>query len=105
MSVKSHISLQPMSKADIERVRTGERSHPGLPPELLQDIARRLQFVCVMMVVYGSLSLVVNYGAATNKAFFLAGVATRIGVSVALYLVVRQSRLAPDRLIDLGLAY
>ncbi|HUL68930.1 MAG TPA: serine/threonine-protein kinase [Gemmatimonadales bacterium] len=105
MAVKSHISLQPMSKADIERVRTKERSHPGLPPELLQDIARRLQFVCGMMVVYGFVSLVANYGAATHKASFLGGIAARIGLSVAVYLMVRLARLSPDRLISLGLAY
>jgi len=105
MAVTSHISLQPMSKADIERVRTGERSHPGLPPELLEDIARRLQFVCGLMVIYGFVSLATNYGAATHKASVVGGIVARIGLSVAVYLVVRLAKLSPDRLINLGLVY
>ncbi len=103
--MQSHISLQPMSQDDIKRVRFKERSQPGLPPELLQDIARRLQFICVMMIGYTLLGLLINFGATIHHGSWLAGTAVRILVSLAVLLVVRRAQLSPGALIDLGLGY
>jgi hypothetical protein len=103
--MSSHISLQPMSQDEIKRVQVSEESRPGLPPELLQDISRRLQFICLLMAAYSLLSGVTNFAAAAHPLSFSAGSAARIGVSLAVYFVVRRGGLSALRLIDLGLAY
>ncbi|MFI5209260.1 MAG: serine/threonine-protein kinase [Gemmatimonadales bacterium] len=103
--MSSHISLQPMSQDQIKRVQGSEESRPGLPPELLQDISRRLQFICLLMAAYSLLSGVTNFAAAAHPLSFGAGIAARIGVSLAVYSVARRGGLSALRLIDLGLAY
>jgi serine/threonine-protein kinase len=103
--MSSHISLQPMSQDQIKRVQGSERSRPGLPPELLQDISRRLQFICLLMAAYSLLSAATNFAASANPLTFSIGIAVRVGMSLAVYLVARRGNLSALRLIDLGLGY
>jgi len=99
------ITLQPLSQDEIKRARVPEKSHPGLPPELLQDISRRLQFICVLMVGYALLSLATNFRAVAAHGFWLTGIGVRLVVSLAVYLVARGGRLSPLGLINLGLGF
>ncbi len=44
------ISLAPRTEGALSMVSTGAAARPGLPMELLQDIARRLQFLCMLIM-------------------------------------------------------
>jgi serine/threonine-protein kinase len=99
------ITLQPLSQDDIKRARVTEKSHPGLPAELLQDISRRLQFISLLMIGLSLLRLIVHSGVSTQQGLWLGGIVMRIAVSAGVFFVARRQSLSPSRLLDLGLGY
>jgi hypothetical protein len=79
----------------------------GLPVDLLQDIARRLQILCAIVVIVattGTLATKIT-GTGVPSPLRFGGVGALWLASLAVVLVVRRGRLSSERLLDLGMAY
>ncbi len=101
------ISLAPRTEDALSMVSTGAARRPGLPVELLRDIARRLQFLCILIMGLSIAGLIVAELTlpATDRpervgADILIWVAT-----IAVYFVARSGRLPAGHLLMLGQAY
>jgi eukaryotic-like serine/threonine-protein kinase len=78
-----------------------------LPVDLLQDMARRLQFLFAIMLAISVLQIlfVELSHAEVNKAIRYTTTAVNWAVTIAAFAVVRRGKLSPPRLMALGLAY
>jgi len=102
-----HISLAPRTEDALSMVSTGTQTRPGLPVDLLQNVAKRLQFLCLLILAVAVVSPIV-----TQMAGMRANPAVRFGsmgfvgvASLAVYFIARSGKLSAVRLLQLGLLY
>lgn len=100
------ISLDPRSDARPSYIATSAPS--GLPADLLDDASRRLQFVCLMVLIVSALNFTVNE--LTNTQ--VAGPTWRFGMlganwtaTLIVLWLARGGKLPSHRLLDVGLVY
>jgi len=101
------VSLAPKTEDALSMVSAGRAARPGLPMELLQDIARRLQVLCLLVMglivaglIIGELTLPPTDRPMRIGAEVLTWLAT-----IATFFVARSGRLPAGRLLALGQAY
>ena len=100
------ISLHPTSHA-VSLASSVSGSKHGLPADLLQDISRRLAFISIVVVLVSIANLVVGELTQTvgSRALQYSTLALVVGVSAAVLYLSRSERVAPARLLDIGLSY
>ncbi|UCF40637.1 MAG: serine/threonine protein kinase [Gemmatimonadota bacterium] len=101
------ISLAPKTEDALSMVSAGAAARPGLPMELLQDIARRLQFLCLLIMgltvaglVIGELTL-----PATDRPMRIGAELLIWAATIAMFFVARGGRVRAGRLLALGQTY
>ncbi len=101
------ISLHPATSHAVSLASSVAGSKPGLPVDLLQDISRRLAFISIVVVVVSIANLVVGEltQAVGSRALRYSMLAVVVGVSAAMLYLSRTGRVAPARLLDIGLGY
>jgi serine/threonine-protein kinase len=101
------ISLQPITQDALKLARTRTDTRPGLPVDLLQDIARRLQFVSILVLVISVASLFMQLLTQLDTSP-TARWGAEIFIwttSLAMFFLARSGKLGAARLLDVGLAY
>ncbi len=101
------ISLAPRTEGALSMVSTGAAARPGLPMELLQDIARRLQFLCVLIMGISIAGLVIAELTLppTNRTERIGADILIWITTIVVYFVARSGRLPAGRLLALGQGY
>ncbi len=101
------ISLHPETSHAVSLASSVSGSKHGLPVDLLQDISRRLAFISIVVVVVSIANLVVAELTQTvgSRALRYGMLALVVGVSTAVLYLSRGGRVAPARLLDIGLGY
>ena len=80
----------------------------GLPVDLLQDIARRLQILCGIVPVVATTGAIATRVTGTGGApspFLFDGVLLFWVASLTILIVIRRGRLPAQRLLDVGMVY
>jgi serine/threonine-protein kinase len=105
--MQDHISLAPRNDTADALLSAATATRPGLPMDLLQDIARRLQFVCLLIIGISVAGLVV-----WELTMLPTDRMERIGAdiliwtaSIAVFFIARKGKLSAGRLLALGQAY
>jgi serine/threonine-protein kinase len=101
------ISLQPRTQDAIGQATMAARSRPGLPLDLLDDIARRLQFVCVIIFATSAANLFISNltGIEVNRSVRIVLLATMWLVAGAVFVVARRRLLSAEWLLRIGMAF
>jgi len=102
-----HISLAPRTEDALSMVRTGAQTHPGLPVDLLQNVSKRLQFLCLLILAVTVVSPIATQiaGVSANTALRFGSMAFIWVCSLAVYFIARSDKLSAVRLLQLGLLY
>ena len=102
-----HISLAPRTEDALSMVRTGAQTHPGLPVDLLQNVSKRLQFLCLLILAVTVVSPIATQiaGVSANTAVRFGSMAFIWVCSLAVYFIARSDKLSAARLLQLGLLY
>jgi hypothetical protein len=101
------ISLQPKTDPDLTLAGLRQRSGTSLPIDLLKDISRRLQFICLLVLGLILLNAVFSEitGLEANRVVRYGGLSVAILVSLAVYFLARSGKVTAGRLLDLGMGY
>ncbi len=101
------ISLAPRTEEAVSMVSVGARTRPGLPLDLLQDISRRLQFLCLLIIGLSVAGLVVAELTLpeTDRPERLGADLLIWVTTIAVFFVARSGKLSAGRLLALGQAY
>ena len=85
----------------------GAGKRPALPPDLLQAVRGRLQFVSVLLVVASTATTVVNLLTRVLELETVHYGSLVLGwvLSATMFSIARWSKLRPDVLLNVGLAY
>ena len=107
MFIASEISLQPPTSHAVSLASSVSGSKHGLPADLLQDISRRLAFISIVVVVVSISNMVVAELTQTvgPRAIRYSMLVLVVGVSAVVLHLSRSVRVAPARLLDVGLGY
>jgi serine/threonine-protein kinase len=102
-----HISLAPRTEDALSMVSTGTQTRPGLPVDLLQNVSKRLQFLCLLILAVAVISPIVTQlaGVSTNTPVRFGSMAFVWLVSLVVYFIARSGKLSSVRLLQLGLVY
>ncbi len=102
-----HISLHPRAESDLTLSDLRKRSGTSLPTDLLRDISRRLQFICILLlgltVINSIMFEVVGFEA--NRAIRYTGLAVAVFVNLTVFFLARSGKVTAGRLLNLGMAY
>ena len=101
------ISLQPKTDAGLTLAGLRKRTGTSLPIDLLQDISRRLQFICLLVLGLIFVNAIFSEiaGLEANRAVRYGGLGAAIAASLAVYFLARSGKFAAQRLLDLGMIY
>jgi len=102
-----HISLHPKADSNLTLSDLRKRSGTSLPIDLLRDISRRLQFICILILglLVASSVLFEILRLETSSVIRYAGFAIAIIVSLTVYFLARSGKVAAGLLLDLGMVY
>jgi hypothetical protein len=101
------ISLAPRTEEAVSMVSVGARTRPGLPLDLLQDISRRLQFLCLLIIGLSVAGLIVAELTLpeTDRPERLGADLLIWVTTIAVFFAARSGKLSAGRLLALGQAY
>ena len=101
------ISLQPITQDALKLARTKVDTHPGLPVDLMQDINKRLQFLCGFVFLLSVASLFRDYLTRLDMEESIRwGAEAVFWISTAaVFLLARSGKVPASRMLDIGLVY
>jgi len=101
------ISLQPRTHDAIGQATIAARGRPSLPLDLLDDVARRLQFVCVIVFATSMANVFISNltGIEVNRALRIIMLPTMWLVAGAVFVVARRKLLSAEWLLWIGMAF
>jgi ribosomal protein S28E/S33 len=101
------ISLQPRTEDAISLIGLQARTRSRLPIDLLESVSRRLQFVCLLLIVVSALGTVIAQVAKLETRASLR-LSTDLFVwvtALGLFLLARSGKISATRLLDVGLVF
>jgi len=101
------ISLQPRTQEAIGQATQAARARPKMPLDLLQDVARRLQFVCVVVFGLSFANIFISNltGVPVNRSVRIVVFLVVWLVTAATFYIARKGNLSAEWLLRIGMAF
>jgi serine/threonine-protein kinase len=101
------ISLQPRTEDAISLTVTQAGKRLRLPPDLLDDVSKRLQFLCVLLgvvVVAGSIVSELTDFIDDPVVYYTTDAVTLL-CCIVMFFIARSGKVSATRLLDIGLVF
>jgi serine/threonine-protein kinase len=101
------ISLHPATSNAVHLATARSGSPGSLPVDLLDDVARRIAMVCVIILVVSPANVIMTEltDPDMNRALVYTNAIIAASVSLLVLYLARSNKIPPMRLLDIGLGY
>jgi serine/threonine-protein kinase len=98
-------SLHPELQDLFSRAGQSSGAATSLPLDLIEDVPRRLVYFCAFLLVVSPLGILARSAAGLDETLRFTSLGLQWGLTLGMLLLAWSGKVAPQRLIDLGLVF
>ncbi len=105
MTKPNRTSLHPELQDLFSRAGQSAGGSTSIPLDLIEDVPRRLVYFCAFLLVVSPLGILARSAAGLDETLRFTSLGLQWGLTLGMLLLAWSGKVAPHRLLDLGLVF